>query len=134
MFAIAAVPGLAVDFPGRHAQLAVIIGMIIAAFAGAARGASIDVWTLYAASIVTGFGIAIMQPGVPTLTREWLPARDYARHGLLYRRHADRLDVCSIADHPADAAAGRRLVGRLELWGLGHRPGAADHSGFFSAV
>ena len=74
MFAIAAVPGsLLISRVGT--RNAVIIGMIIAAFAGAARGASIDVWTLYAASIVTGFGIAIMQPGVPTLTREWLPAR-----------------------------------------------------------
>ena len=34
-----------------------------------------DVWTLYAASIATGFGIAIMQPGMPTLVREWLPHR-----------------------------------------------------------
>ena len=27
------------------------------------------------ASIVTGFGIAIMQPGMPTLVRNWLPGR-----------------------------------------------------------
>jgi MFS family permease len=33
------------------------------------------VWTLYAAAITTGFGIAIMQPGMPTLVREWLPSR-----------------------------------------------------------
>ena len=74
MFAIAAVPGsLLISRVGT--RNAVIIGMIIAAFAAGARGASIDVWTLYAASIVTGFGVAIMQPGVPTLTREWLPTR-----------------------------------------------------------
>ncbi len=74
MFAIAAVPGsLLISRVGT--RTAVIIGMIVAAFAGAARGAAIDVWTLYAASIATGFGVAIMQPGVPTLTREWLPTR-----------------------------------------------------------
>lgn len=74
MFAIAAVPGsLLVSRVG--ARLAVALGMVIAAVAGGARGAACDVWTLYAAAIATGFGIAIMQPGMPTLVREWLPAR-----------------------------------------------------------
>ena len=49
--------------------------MTIAAIAGGARAAAIDVWTLYAAAIVSGFGVAIMQPGMPTLVREWLPKR-----------------------------------------------------------
>jgi MFS transporter, CP family, cyanate transporter len=43
--------------------------------AGAARAAAIDVATLYAAAIATGFGVAIMQPAMPTLVREWLPSR-----------------------------------------------------------
>jgi CP family cyanate transporter-like MFS transporter len=74
MFAIAAVPGsLLISRVG--ARSAIVFGMIFAAFAGAARGAAINVWTLYAASIVTGFGIALMQPGLPTLVREWLPSR-----------------------------------------------------------
>ena len=50
-------------------------GMVIAALAGAARAAAIDVATLYAAAIATGFGVAIMQPAMPTLVREWLPGR-----------------------------------------------------------
>ena len=49
--------------------------MTIAAIAGGARGAAIDVWTLYAGLDRTGFGVAIMQPGMPTLVREWLPGR-----------------------------------------------------------
>jgi CP family cyanate transporter-like MFS transporter len=74
MFAIAAVPGsLLISRIGT--RNAVVFGMVFAAVAGAARAASIDVWTLYAASIVTGFGIALMQPGLPTLVREWLPSR-----------------------------------------------------------
>jgi CP family cyanate transporter-like MFS transporter len=74
IFAIAAVPGsLLVAWIG--ASLAVILGMVIAAFAGAARGAAVDVATLYAAAIATGFGIAIMQPALLTLVREWLPHR-----------------------------------------------------------
>jgi CP family cyanate transporter-like MFS transporter len=72
LFAIAAVPGsLLIARIGT--TLAVIIGMVIAALAGAARAAAVDVATLYAASIATGFGVAIMQPALPTLVRAWLP-------------------------------------------------------------
>ncbi len=74
MFAVAAVPGsLLIARMGTN--LAVVVGMVIAALAGAARGAAFDIWTLYAAAIATGFGIAIMQPAMPTLVREWLPNR-----------------------------------------------------------
>ncbi len=74
LFAIAAIPGsLLIARVGT--RTAAVLGMVIAAFAGAARSAAIDVWTLYAAAIATGFGVAIMQPGMPTLVREWLPHR-----------------------------------------------------------
>ncbi len=74
VFAIAAVPGsLLIARVGP--RLAVILGMIVTALAGGARGAAVDVSTLYAAAIATGFGVAIMQPGLPTLVREWLPSR-----------------------------------------------------------
>ena len=72
LFAVAAVPGsLLIARIGT--MLAVIIGMVIAALAGAARAAAVDVWTLYAAVIATGIGVAIMQPAMPTLVRAWLP-------------------------------------------------------------
>jgi len=74
VFALAAVPG-SLLIARIGATLAAVLGMAIAAVAGAARGAAIDVWTLYAAAIAAGFGIAIMQPGMPMLVREWLPAR-----------------------------------------------------------
>jgi MFS transporter, CP family, cyanate transporter len=74
LFAIAAVPGsLLISQIG--ARRAVLLGMLIAALASAARGAAVGVATLYAAVIATGFGVAIMQPGLPTLVREWLPQR-----------------------------------------------------------
>src|SRR6202451_3767262 len=74
LFAIAAVPGsLLIARIGT--RLALVLGMTIAALAGGARGAAAKVWALCAAAIATGFGIAIMQPGMPTLVREWLPAR-----------------------------------------------------------
>ena len=72
LFAIAAVPGsLLIARIGTG--LAVIVGMVIAALASGARAAAVDVATLYAASIATGFGVAIMQPAMPTLVRAWLP-------------------------------------------------------------
>jgi MFS transporter, CP family, cyanate transporter len=74
LFAIAAVPGSLLVARGG-AKLAVSLGMVIAAVAGCLRGAAVDVWTLYAAAIATGFGIAIMQPGMPKLVHEWLPNR-----------------------------------------------------------
>lgn len=74
LFAAAAIPGsLLIARVGTRA--AAVLGMTIAALAGAARSAAIDVPTLYAAAIATGFGVAIMQPGMPTLVREWLPSR-----------------------------------------------------------
>jgi len=74
VFALAAVPG-SLLIARIGAMLAVLVGMIIAAVASGVRGAAIDVWTLYATAIATGFGVAIMQPGMPTLVREWLPTR-----------------------------------------------------------
>jgi MFS transporter, CP family, cyanate transporter len=74
LFAIAAIPG-SILIARIGTNPAVIVGMTIAAIASAARGAAIDVPTLYAGSIATGFGVAIMQPGMPTLVREWLPGR-----------------------------------------------------------
>ena len=74
IFAIAAVPGsLLIARIGT--SLAVILGMVITALAGAARAGAVNIWTLYAAAIATGFGVAIMQPGLPTLVREWVPRR-----------------------------------------------------------
>jgi MFS transporter, CP family, cyanate transporter len=74
IFAIAAIPG-SLLIARIGATIAVTLGMTIAAIAGGARAAAVDVWTLYAAAIVSAFGVAIMQPGMPTLVREWLPHR-----------------------------------------------------------
>jgi len=74
MFAVAAVPGsLLIARIGP--SLAAVCGMAVATVAGAARGAAGDVWTLYAAATAAGTGIAVMQPGMPMLVREWMPAR-----------------------------------------------------------
>jgi CP family cyanate transporter-like MFS transporter len=74
VFALAAVPG-SLLIARIGATLAVTVGTVITALAGGARGAAPNVWILYAATIATGFGVAIMQPAVPTLVREWVPGR-----------------------------------------------------------
>jgi CP family cyanate transporter-like MFS transporter len=49
---------------------------LLATAAGSAlRGAAPDIWLLYGATIVTGFGVAIMHPSLPPLVRGWLPHR-----------------------------------------------------------
>jgi MFS transporter, CP family, cyanate transporter len=74
IFAIAAVPGsLLVARLGTSRTL--IFGMLLAGVAAAGRGAAGNVTVLYAATIAMGLGIAIVQPAVPALVREWLPER-----------------------------------------------------------
>jgi CP family cyanate transporter-like MFS transporter len=43
--------------------------------AAAARSVAAEVWTLYAATLLTGFGVAIFQPALSTLILLWTPAR-----------------------------------------------------------
>ena len=130
VFAIAAVPGSLLVARGG-ARLAVTLGMVIAGFAGGARGAAVDVWTLYAASIATGFGIAIMQPGMPTLVREWLPHRIGLGTVVYSNGMVDRRDIAAGPDHSAHLAAGRRQLA-AQFFRLG-RAGNSHRAGVFSA-
>ena len=60
----------------RFGVLTTLIAGLLATAAGSAlRGAAPEIWTLYAATIVTGFGVAIMHPALPPLVRGWLPNR-----------------------------------------------------------
>jgi CP family cyanate transporter-like MFS transporter len=74
MFALAAVPGSLLIARFGVVRVA-IAGLFITAIAAAARGAAFNVWTLYTATVLLGFGIAILQPSMPTLVRAWAPAR-----------------------------------------------------------
>ena len=74
MFALAAVPGSLLI--ARFGLLRVaIVGLAICTLAAAARSAAADVWMLYAATLLMGFGVAIFQPAFPTLVRLWAPGR-----------------------------------------------------------
>jgi CP family cyanate transporter-like MFS transporter len=74
MFALAATPGSLLI--ARFGVLGIAtFGLAIVALAGAARAVAFDVWTLYAATLLMGFGVAIFQPALPTLVRLWAPNR-----------------------------------------------------------
>jgi CP family cyanate transporter-like MFS transporter len=74
LFGIAALPGsLLIARIGALATL--VIGLTVAALGSALRGAVLDVLVLYAATIVMSAGVAIMQPALPQLVRQWMPQR-----------------------------------------------------------
>jgi len=72
LFACAAVPGslLIVRF---GALATVVFGLLTTAMGSALRGVAPSIALLFAATMVTGFGVAIMQPALPPLVRAWLP-------------------------------------------------------------
>ena len=74
MFAIAALPG-SLFIARLGAMPTLVIGFLIAGVASALRGAILDAFALYAATIVMSAGIAITQPTLPPLVRQWLPQR-----------------------------------------------------------
>jgi MFS transporter, CP family, cyanate transporter len=74
LFACAAVAG-SLLIARLGALRTLVIGLVLNALASALRGAVPAVAPLYAATIVMAFGVAIMQPALPPLTRQWLPDR-----------------------------------------------------------
>jgi CP family cyanate transporter-like MFS transporter len=74
MFALAAVPG-SMLIARLGVMRVAVAGLFLTALAAAARSGAVDVWTLYAATVLMGFGIAILQPTMPTLVRAWAPQR-----------------------------------------------------------
>jgi MFS transporter, CP family, cyanate transporter len=54
---------------------ALVAGLVLCALGGALRGVGPNLWMLYAMTVVTAFGVAIMQPSLPPLVRTWVPQR-----------------------------------------------------------
>jgi CP family cyanate transporter-like MFS transporter len=72
LFACAAVLGSLLI--ARFGALTTLLAGLFATAAGSAlRGVAPEILTLYAATIVTGFGVAIMHPSLPPLVRSWTP-------------------------------------------------------------
>jgi CP family cyanate transporter-like MFS transporter len=74
LLAAAAVPG-SLLIARFGAQAALVVGLLLVGFGSAARGAAGDVVLLYLTTILMSAGVAIMQPALPPLVREWLPKR-----------------------------------------------------------
>ena len=77
LFAFAAIPGsLLVSRMG--ALRVVALGLFATAIGGAIRGLSPDAAALFATTLAMGLGIAIMQPALPVVVREWMPPQRIA--------------------------------------------------------
>ena len=74
LFAFAAIPGaLLVARLGAARTLS--LGLFVTAIAGALRAVSPGAPALFATTFAMGAGIAVMQPALPTVVREWMPQR-----------------------------------------------------------
>ncbi|MFL9826363.1 CynX/NimT family MFS transporter [Rhodoplanes sp. SY1] len=74
LFALAAIPG-SLLIARFGALTTLLVGLLATAAGSALRGVAPDIWLLYGATVVTGFGVAVMQPSLPPLVRAWLPDR-----------------------------------------------------------
>jgi CP family cyanate transporter-like MFS transporter len=74
LFSFAAVPGsiLIARFGAFRVLLA---GTILTGLGSALRGAAPDALLLFGATFAMGVGIAVMQPSLPSVVREWVPQR-----------------------------------------------------------
>jgi CP family cyanate transporter-like MFS transporter len=74
LLALVAVPGsLLIARVG--ALNALVVGLLVAAGGSALRGLALDAPTLFAATALMAAGVAVMQPALPPLVRQWLPHR-----------------------------------------------------------
>src|SRR5262249_537688 len=74
MFAVFATPGSLLIARFGVVRIATV-GLLIASLAAGARAFAINIWTLYAATMLMGMGVAIFQPALSTRVRLWAPAR-----------------------------------------------------------
>jgi MFS transporter, CP family, cyanate transporter len=74
LFSFAAIPGslLVARFGPAHVLTA---GILVTALAGASRALAMDTGVLLGMTFLMGIGIAIMQPALPAIVRDWVPAR-----------------------------------------------------------
>jgi CP family cyanate transporter-like MFS transporter len=74
LFSFAAVPG-AILIARFGAFRVLLAGTLLTGLGSALRGAAPDAALLFATTFVMGVGIAIMQPSLPSVVREWVPQR-----------------------------------------------------------
>ena len=74
LFAGAAIAG-SLMIARLGALTALLIGLVLCAAGSALRGIGPHVAMLYFGTVVTAFGVAVMQPALPPLVRTWVPQR-----------------------------------------------------------
>jgi MFS transporter, CP family, cyanate transporter len=74
LFAVAAIAG-SLLIARFGAVRTLIAGLVLCALGSALRGVGPSVAMLYAMTVVMSFGVAVMQPSMPALVRQWLPQR-----------------------------------------------------------
>ena len=74
LFAGAAIAG-SLMIARLGALTALVIGLLLCALGSAARGIGPNIAMLYFGTVVTAFGVAVMQPALPPLVRSWVPQR-----------------------------------------------------------
>jgi CP family cyanate transporter-like MFS transporter len=74
LFAVAALPG-SILIARFGALQTLLFGLLLAAAGGGLRGLAATAAALYAATIAMAAGIAVMQPAMAAIVREWLPLR-----------------------------------------------------------
>lgn len=74
LFAAAAIAG-SLMIARLGALNALHVGLALCAFGSALRGVGPSVAMLYAGTVVTAFGVAVMQPALPPLVRAWASQR-----------------------------------------------------------
>jgi MFS transporter, CP family, cyanate transporter len=74
LLALAAIPG-SLMVARLGARRGCVLGLVIVAAAGAARGLGPSAPMLYAMTLFMGVGVALMQPTLPSLVSEWFAAR-----------------------------------------------------------
>jgi len=74
LFALAAIPGsLLIARVG--ATNALVVGLAVTAAGSALRGLAFDTLVLFGATVIMSAGVAVMQPALPPLVRQWVPHR-----------------------------------------------------------
>ena len=74
LFAGAAIAG-SLMIARLGALTAMLIGLVLCAIGSVLRGVGPHIAMLYFGTVVTAFGVAVMQPSLPPLVRAWVPQR-----------------------------------------------------------
>ena len=118
LFAGAAIAG-SLMIARLGALTALLIGLDALRIGSALRGVGPSVAMLYFGTVVTAFGVAVMQPSLPPLVRAWVPQRI----GFATAVYTNGLIIGEIlpggADHSAAAADARAKLA-AEISVLGH--------------